>query len=52
MSDYQGWDLVFDPTYFSNEKGTIQFSIWTGTNLYDKYEPVIEVLLNGLVVID
>ncbi len=48
--DLQGMDLMFDSYYFSNASGTIQFTVWTGTNLHVKYKDFIEDFLNGLVV--
>ncbi|MEM6964937.1 MAG: hypothetical protein AAF573_09240 [Bacteroidota bacterium] len=45
-----GITFIFDGYYFSNNKGSVQFTTWTSTNLYKKYEPEILDLLNGLVI--
>jgi hypothetical protein len=38
--------------YFSNEKGTLQFVTYTAQNLFEKYLPDMEELLNGLVEVN
>jgi len=45
-----GMNLVFDSYYSSTEDGTIQLTVWTGHNLFDRYEDIIEDLHNGLVL--
>lgn len=48
--DLNGLDLVFDSYYYSDERGTVQFTTWTATNLHEKYETKILELLNGIVI--
>ncbi len=48
--DLNGMAFTFDAYYFSNENGTIQFSTWTGTNLYEKEGSKLNDLLNGLII--
>lgn len=45
-----GMDLTFDSYYYSDWRGTIQFTTWTGSNLHGKYESDILDLLNGIVI--
>ncbi len=49
-SSLQGIDFVFDSYYFSNDKGTLQFVVWTSAQLTDKYGQATQDLLNGLVI--
>lgn len=45
-----GMDFIFETYYFSSEKGTVQFSAWTGANIYEKNPEVLSDLLNGLII--
>jgi hypothetical protein len=45
-----GLNLIFDSYYYSDERGTVQFTTWTATNLHGKYESRILEMLNGLLV--
>jgi len=45
-----GMDLTFDSYYYSDWRGTIQFTTWTGSNLHGKYEKDIVDLLNGILI--
>lgn len=45
-----GMDLTFDSYYYSDFRGTIQFTTWTGSNLHGKYEKDIVDLLNGILI--
>lgn len=46
-----GMSLVFDNYYYSDARGTVQFSTWTGSTLWKKYEKDIGDLLNGFIVL-
>lgn len=46
----QGMNLIFDSYYFSDARGTIQFTTWTGSNIFKKYERKVKDLLTGLIV--
>lgn len=48
--EISGMNLTFDSYYYSSEKGSIQFTTWTGSNIWGKHEPDILELLNGLVI--
>ena len=48
--DLSGMNLTFDSYYYSSEKGTIQFTTWTGQNIWEKYEDEIIDFLNGLII--
>jgi hypothetical protein len=45
----QGLKFTYYGYYYSNENGTIQLLLYTGTNLVDDYLEEIALLLNGLV---
>ncbi|MBD0401989.1 hypothetical protein [Flammeovirga sp. EKP202] len=48
----QGIKFSYFGYYYSNENGTVQFITYTSQNLLQKYKPVSETLLNGLVLLD
>lgn len=48
--EISGMPLTYDAYYFSDERGTLQLMIWTGTNVYPKHAAEIEALLNGLEI--
>lgn len=45
-----GMNLVFDSYYYSDTRGTVQFTTWTAKNLHKKYEERILNMLNGLMI--
>lgn len=45
-----GLNFVFDSYYFSDERGSIQLTTWTGENVHEKYKSEIEELLNGFIL--
>ncbi|MEO0789681.1 MAG: hypothetical protein AAFY36_13500 [Bacteroidota bacterium] len=49
-TSYSGIPFVFDTYYFSNEAGSVQFTIWTSTNIWEDHLADIEELLNGFIV--
>lgn len=46
----QGMKISYYSYYYSNNKGSIQFLTFTGQNVINKYENVIEDILNGLII--
>ena len=49
--EISGINMRFDSYYFSNSKGTVQFSTWTGVGLWKSKEKEIEKFLNGLIIL-
>lgn len=49
---YTGINFIFDSYYFSNDKGSVQFTIWTSETLWSKYKDDIDNLHNGFIVSD
>ncbi|MCB0640522.1 MAG: hypothetical protein KDC44_02745 [Phaeodactylibacter sp.] len=49
-ASYSGIEFIFDSYYYSSEAGTVQFTTWTGRNLWRGYEAEILDLLNGFVL--
>lgn len=49
-ANLSGITFVFDSYYFSNEKGSVQFTTWTSDSVYERVKDDIAVFLNGLVV--
>lgn len=49
-ASYSGIEFIFDSYYYSSEAGTVQFTTWTGRNLWEDYEAEILELLNGFVL--
>lgn len=45
-----GLDFIFDSYYYSDERGTVQLTTWTASNLHEKYEKEILNMLNGFLV--
>jgi hypothetical protein len=45
----QGVKFTYFGYYWSSEKGTVQFITYTSQNLFTKYKPDLEELLNGFV---
>ena len=41
--------FVFDTYYFSNELGSVQFTLWTSEKLWEKNISEIQDLLNGFI---
>ena len=50
-ANLSGISFMFDTYYFSNELGSVQFTIWTGDNIWKKNEKRILELLNGFQVL-
>lgn len=48
----QGMKLSYYSYFLTNENGSIQFHVFTGQKLFDKYKEDIENLLNGLIAKD
>lgn len=46
-----GMNLLFDSYYYSDSRGSVQFTTWTGGNVWKKYESEILDLLNGFISI-
>lgn len=47
----QGIKFIYFGYYFSNKEGSIQLLTYTTQNLFETYKPMMENLLNGLVVL-
>ncbi|MDN4165969.1 hypothetical protein QWY31_10680 [Cytophagales bacterium LB-30] len=47
-----GINFTYYSYYYSNEKGTVQVTTFTGQNLFEEYRPAMEALLNGLIIND
>ncbi len=45
-----GLNLIYEGYYYTGPTGTIQFSAWTGENLFEEYEQDMMDLLNGLTI--
>jgi|GEM_PF-1279476 len=45
-----GIDFVFDNYYFSDERGTTQFSVWSSSNMWKKYESTVKDFMSGLII--
>jgi len=48
--NFSGISFVFDSYYFSNEKGSVQFTTWTSTEVWKRTEQDIQDFLYGFVV--
>jgi hypothetical protein len=49
-TDFSGITFIFDSYYFSNELGSVQFTVWSSDNVWRKREKEILDLLNGFIV--
>ena len=49
-AEISGISFVFDTYYFSNEKGSVQFTTWTSDKIWESNESMIVELLNGFIV--
>lgn len=49
-SEYSGIPLIFDTYYYSNDNVSVQFTVYTSDNLWEKNTDLIHELLNGFVV--
>lgn len=49
-AELDGIDLIYEGYYYTGATGTIQFSAWTGENLFKEYEQDMLDLLNGLTI--
>lgn len=43
-------NFIYEGYYYTGPAGTIQFSTWTGENLFNEYEQDMMDLLNGLTI--
>jgi hypothetical protein len=50
QSEYSGIPLMFDTYYYSNDNVSVQFTVYTSDNLWEKNTDLIQELLNGFVV--
>ncbi len=48
-ADFSGITFIFDTYYFSNETGSVQFTVWTSENVWKRSEEEILEFLNGFV---
>ena len=48
--NFSGISFMFDSYYFSNEKGSVQFTTWTSAEVWKKNENSIQDFLHGFVV--
>lgn len=46
-SKYSGISFIFDSYYYSNENGSVQFTVWTSDKVWKREEEEILELLNG-----
>ena len=46
-----GVQFMFDTYYFSNEKGSVQFTVWTSDRIWENELDDIHELLNGFIAI-
>ncbi len=49
LADVSGISFIFDSYYFSNEKGSVQFTVYTSDKLWKKNEQDILEFLNGFI---
>ncbi|MDU8885760.1 hypothetical protein RXV94_06280 [Yeosuana sp. MJ-SS3] len=47
---FSGISFIFDSYYFSNEKGSVQFTTWTSAEVWKRNENEIQDFLHGFVV--
>ncbi len=45
-----GLQFIFDTYYFSNDIGSVQFTVWTSDRIWEKNLDEIQELLNGFIV--
>lgn len=50
-TDFSGIKFHFDTYYYSDDRGTIQFTTWTSDALWERSKDKIEELLNGLHIV-
>ncbi len=50
-AQFSGIEFVFDSYYYSDSRGTTQFTTWTSSNLWERYATDIRKMLNGLIVL-
>jgi hypothetical protein len=48
--EFEGMKITYQAYYYSSPKGTVQFTTWTGSNVYEKYSSKLDELLNGLII--
>lgn len=51
-ANFSGISFTFDTYYFSNEKGSVQFTTWTSDQVWERSKAEISELLNGLIAGD
>ena len=49
-STFSGITFMFDSYYYSDDRGSIQFTTWTSDTIWEKNQETILDLLNGLIV--
>lgn len=49
-ANFSGITFIFDSYYFSNDKGSVQFTTWTSEKVWERTEDKIINLLNGFIV--
>ena len=47
---HSGISFIFDTYYYSDDKGSVQFTVYTSDKVWEKNTKMIEELLNGFVV--
>jgi hypothetical protein len=47
---FSGITFIFDSYYYSDDLGSVQFTVWTSENLWKNQEPEILDFLNGFIV--
>lgn len=48
--DMNGLNVIFNSYYYADDRGTLQFITWCAANVFEKYLPVMESMLNGLEI--
>jgi len=49
-ASFSGINFIFDSYYYSDERGTTQFSTWTSEKIWENNQSLIHDFLNGFVV--
>ena len=47
QANYGGIEFIFDSYYFSDDNGSVQFTTWTSSKVWEKNKELIHNLLNG-----
>lgn len=51
-TEFAGISFIFDTYYFSNEKGSVQFVVWSSSTIWEQNEDMILDFLNGFIVLN